>query len=87
MMILPIRRSEPGVRPNATWQRDLSMSYNKIGAMLAAQGDLDQALKSLRDGSLPENGWPRPTPPMQPGSGVGRWLTTRSVKCWWRRAS
>jgi hypothetical protein len=31
------------------WQRDLSVSYNKVGDVLVAQGKLDEALKSYRD--------------------------------------
>ena len=34
---------------NAGWQRDLSVSYNKIGDVLVAQGALGEALKSYRD--------------------------------------
>jgi tetratricopeptide (TPR) repeat protein len=39
--------SDPG---NAGWQRDLSVSYNKVGDVLVAQGNLPDALKSFRDG-------------------------------------
>jgi hypothetical protein len=35
---------------NAGWQRDLSVSYNKIGDVLKDQGNLPEALKSVRDG-------------------------------------
>ncbi len=35
---------------NAEWQRDLSVSYNKIGDVLVAQGNLDEALARYRDG-------------------------------------
>ena len=34
---------------NASWQRDLSVSYNKIGDVLVAQGNLPDALKSFRE--------------------------------------
>ena len=37
--------ADPG---NAGWQRDLSVSHNKIGDVLRAQGDLAQALTSYR---------------------------------------
>ena len=33
---------------NADWQRDLSVSYEKIGDVLVAQGNLAEALKSFR---------------------------------------
>ena len=41
-----LAKSDPG---NAGWQRDLSVSYNKIGDVLVAQGNLPAALKSYRD--------------------------------------
>jgi tetratricopeptide (TPR) repeat protein len=34
---------------NAGWQRDLSVSYDKVGDVLQAQGDLPGALKAHRD--------------------------------------
>jgi tetratricopeptide (TPR) repeat protein len=34
---------------NAGWQRDLSVSYEKVGDGLSAQGDLPGALKNYRD--------------------------------------
>src|SRR5262249_23068772 len=34
---------------NMQWQRDLSISYEKVGYVLAAQGKLDEALKAYRD--------------------------------------
>jgi tetratricopeptide (TPR) repeat protein len=37
-------------RSNTLWQRDLSVSYNKVGDVLVAQGKLDEALKAYRDG-------------------------------------
>jgi tetratricopeptide (TPR) repeat protein len=41
-----VARSQPA---NAQWQRDLSVSYNKLGDVLVAQGNLPEALKSLQD--------------------------------------
>ena len=38
--------ADPG---NAGWRRNLSVSYGKIGDVLAAQGNLPEALKSFRD--------------------------------------
>src|SRR5262249_7457382 len=35
---------------NTGWQRDLSLSYNKIGDVLVDQGNLLEALQSFRDG-------------------------------------
>jgi predicted negative regulator of RcsB-dependent stress response len=34
---------------NAGWQRDLSVSFNRIGDVLVTQGNLPEALKSYRD--------------------------------------
>jgi tetratricopeptide (TPR) repeat protein len=42
-----LAKADPG---NAGWQRDLSVSYNRIGDVLVAQGNLPEALKSYRDG-------------------------------------
>jgi tetratricopeptide (TPR) repeat protein len=39
-------KSDPA---NAGWQRDLGISYEKIGDVQMAQGDLPEALKSYRD--------------------------------------
>ncbi len=41
-----LAKSDPG---NADWQRDLSVSYNKVGDVQMAQGDLKAALKSYSD--------------------------------------
>ena len=43
-----LAKADPG---NADWQRDLSVSYNKVGDVLVAQGNLPEALKSF-SGSL-----------------------------------
>ena len=40
-----LAKSDPG---NAGWQRDLSVSYNKIGDVLVAQGKLPEALRVPR---------------------------------------
>jgi hypothetical protein len=40
-------KSDPS---NAGWQRDLSVSYNKIGDVLVAQRNLAEALKSYQAG-------------------------------------
>ncbi|MGO9986237.1 MAG: caspase family protein [Rhodomicrobium sp.] len=43
-----LAKADPG---NAGWQRDLSVSYNRVGDVLVAQGNLPEALKSYQ-GSL-----------------------------------
>src|SRR5579872_4044624 len=40
-------RADPG---NAGWQRALSVSYDRVGDVLVAQGNLPEALKFFRDG-------------------------------------
>ena len=42
-----LAKSDPG---NAGWQRDLTVSYDRIGDVLVAQGKLPEALKAYRDG-------------------------------------
>ena len=42
-----LAKQDPG---NADWQRDLSVSYSRVGDVQSAQGDLSGALKSYRDG-------------------------------------
>ncbi len=41
-----LAKSDPG---NASCQRDLSVSYTKIGDVLVAQGNLPEALKTYQD--------------------------------------
>ncbi|MGO9172280.1 MAG: caspase family protein [Rhodomicrobium sp.] len=41
-----LARADPG---NAGWQRDLSVSYEKVGNVLVAQGKLPDALKAFQD--------------------------------------
>jgi hypothetical protein len=50
-----LAKSDPG---NAGWQRDLSVSFGKIGDVQKEQGDLAGALKSYND-RLAEP-WPEP---------------------------
>ena len=40
-----LAQADPG---NAGWQRDLSVSYEKVGDVLVAQGNLPEALKAFR---------------------------------------
>ena len=57
--------ADPG---NAGWQRDLSVSHNKIGDVQRAQGNLAAALTSSRPRGRSESVWRRPTPAMPGGS-------------------
>ena len=50
------------------------MSYDKVGGVLEAQGNLAEALKSYRDSlAIAETASPRPIPAMQAGSAICRW--------------
>ena len=60
-------------RGNVQWQRDLAVSYVKVGDVLVAQGKLDEALKSL-----PRR--PRhPRAPRRRRSGKAQWQRDLSV--------
>ena len=78
-----LAKSDPG---NAGWQRDLSVSYDKVGDVQVAQGDLPAALKSYRDSLAIASGWRSPIPATPAGSAICRCPTTRSATCRWRRA-
>ena len=71
---------------NAGWQRDLSVSYEKVGDVLQAQGNLDEALKSYRDSLAIADRLAKADPS---NAGWQRDLSfsyTMSATCWWRRA-
>jgi len=46
-LVQALSRSDPN---NAEWQRDLSVSYDRVGDISAARGDRDGALKAYKDG-------------------------------------
>jgi hypothetical protein len=53
---------------NAGWQRDLSVSYEKVGNVLVEQGDLTGGrCKPTATASPSLSAWPRPTPAMPAG--------------------
>ena len=64
-----LAQADPG---NAGWQRDLSVSHNKIGDVQRAQGDLPAALTSYQASLAIETGWPKRTPEMPGGSATSR---------------
>ena len=72
---------------NAGWQRDLSVSYNKVGDVQVAQGDLTGALKSSATASPSESGWRNPIPATPAGSAICRCRTAELATCRWRRAT
>ena len=72
---------------NTDWQRDLSVSHDKIGDVLVAQGDRAGALDAYRaepgDRRVAGRAAIRLTPR---GSATSRSATRTSATCWWRRA-
>ena len=70
---------------NTDWQRDLSVSHNKLGDVAAAAGDLTAARDRLpgRPGHRAP-GWPPPTPPTPNGSATCRSATTSWGTWRWR---
>ena len=58
-IIAKLAAADPG---NAGWQRDLSVSWNKLGDVRAAQGDLPGALQAYTAGQGSPPSWRRPTP-------------------------
>ena len=80
-----LAKADPG---NAGWQRDLSVSYNKVGDVQEAQGDLPAALKSYQATASPSADRLAKADPGN--AGWQRDLsvrTTRSATCRWRRAT
>ena len=72
--------ADPG---NAGWQRDLSVSHNKIGDVLVGAGRSGRgADQPTGPRSRSASGWPRPIPAMPAGSATSRSRTTRSATCW-----
>ena len=73
---------------NTEWQRDLSVSHDKIGDVLVAQGDGPGALAAYRKRPRhPPRRWRRAIRPTPSGSATSRSATTRSATCWWPRAT
>jgi tetratricopeptide (TPR) repeat protein len=62
-----LAKSDPG---NAGWQRDLSVSYSKVGGVQKAQGDLKAALISYSDGLAIIDRLQTPTPATRSGSAI-----------------
>jgi len=69
---------------NAGWQRDLVVSYIKIGDVLVDQGNLPEAVKSFRDGLAIRERLAQADPATPAGSAICRCLTRRSAM--WGRA-
>ena len=74
-----LAKADPG---NAGWQRDLSVSHNKIGDVQQAQGNLAGGADKLpgRAGDQ-ASVWRKPTPATPAGSATSRSRTTRSATC------
>ena len=69
-----LAKSDPG---NAGWQRDLSVSHNKVGDVQVAQGDLAGALQSYRDSLAIATVWRNPIPATPAGSATCRCRTSK----------
>ena len=65
------RKQDPG---NAGWQRDLSVSYDNVGDVQSAQGDLAGALKSYRDSLAIRDKLAKQDPAMPAGRAISRFL-------------
>ena len=78
-----LAKSDPG---NAGWQRDLSVSYDKVGDVQVAQGNLRTRSPPIRRASPSPSAWRSPIPAMPAGSAICRCRTRRSATCRWRRA-
>ena len=63
-------------KTNAGWQRDLSLSYEKIGDVLRARGELRMLWISTSEAWRCSNAWPSRTKPMLAGSGICRSVLT-----------
>ncbi len=80
-----LAKSDPG---NAGWQRDLSVSYEKVGDVQVAQGDLAGRAELLpATASRSETGWRNPIPATPAGSAISRCRTIKSATCRSRRAT
>ena len=71
---------------NAGWQRDLSVSYDKVGDVLVAQGNLPEALKASKPVSPFETASPKPIQTMPDGSAISPSAMRRLATCSWRKA-
>ena len=66
------RRWPRAIPANTEWQRDLSVSHDRIGDVLVAQGDGPGALAAYRKGSRSPRRWPRAIRPTPSGSATSR---------------
>ena len=70
----PIAKADPG---NAGWQRDLSVSHDRIGDVLVARATCRRRWQAYRASLAIESAWPRPTPAMPAGSATSRCRTNK----------
>jgi hypothetical protein len=69
------------------WQREMSVSYDKVGDAQLAQGDLAGALKSYFDSLAILERLAKTDPGNADGRAICPWRTVRSATCGWRRAT
>ena len=65
---------------------DENGSYENVGDVQVAQGNLPAALTSYQASLAIWSAWRSPIPPMPAGSAPCQCLTTKSATCRWRRA-
>ena len=72
-IIAKLAAADPG---NAGWQRDLSVSWDKLGDVRVAQGDLAGALQAFTAGRTSPTSSPPPTPATPGGSAISASATS-----------
>ena len=73
-------------RDSTDLQRELSVSYGRVGDVQMAQGNLPAALTSYQASLAIRDRLAKSDPGMPAGSAISRCHTTKSATCRWRRA-
>ena len=77
-----LAKADPG---NAGWQRDLSVSYDRVGDVQVAQGNLADALKIVPRRAAIVEGLAKADPATPGGSATSPCPTASPATCWSRR--
>jgi tetratricopeptide (TPR) repeat protein len=67
-------------KSNSGWQRDLSVSYERVGDVLVAQGKLQEALDDYQQCLVISNAWQSKTNPTQAGSEISLCRSIKSAR-------